>query len=189
MKSIPNQGYLNKVKKQMERREEKASMRQLSTSLPLPTTLPNTLPTALPPKLPTGLSAASSAKTTLAPSAESTQSVAANKQIGNKQSSNTQHEMQRLKGLGLTVSVGQVSKPPVAADKAKPQTKVDPSKSLALGQKPGVSGKKAEELGARQLPPGVKKSESITAAAKQASTTAPSYSPAQKLQLKSQVGK
>ena len=188
MKSIPNQGYLNKVKKQMERREEKASMRQLSTSLPLPTTLPNTLPTALPPKLPTGLSAASSAKTTLAPSAESNHSGGANKQIGNKQSTNTQHEMQRLKGLGLTVSVGQVSKPPVATVPADKVNK-DPSKSLASGQKPGVTGKKAEELGARQLPSSVKKSESITAVVKQASTTAPSYSPAQKLQLKSQVGK
>ena len=187
MKTIPNQGYLNKVKKQMERREEKASMRQLSTSLPLPTALPTTLPTALPTtlptmlptKLPAGLSAASSAKATLAPSAESNQSAAANKQNGNKKSTNTQHEMQRLKGLGLTVSVGQVSKPPVAtvaADKAKPQTKVDLSTSLALGQ----------NLGGRQLPPSQNKS---FAAVKPSSNPVPCYSPAQKLQLKSQVGK
>ena len=172
-------------------------MRQLSTSLPLPTALPTTLPTALPTtlptmlptKLPAGLSAASSAKATLAPSAESNQSAAANKQNGNKKSTNTQHEMQRLKGLGLTVSVGQVSKPPVAtvaADKAKPQTKVDLSKSLALGQKPG-----AKEQGARPLPSSQTKSESMASAVvvKPTSSTASSYSPAQKLQLKSQVGK
>merc|ERR1719341_2637904 len=50
-----NKGYLNKIKKQLERREEKASMRQLSTSLPLTSTLPTTLPTNLPTTLPNTL--------------------------------------------------------------------------------------------------------------------------------------
>ena len=203
--NIANQGYLNKIKKQLERREEKASIRQLSTSLPLPTTLPTTSsttsPTTLPTNLPTGLSVASSAKAPLALSAESkpptisktnhtneakkpNQLIAANKQNVNKQA-NTQHEMERLKGLGLTVSVGQVLKSPATvAEKIKPQSKAE-LVSVQKPSNPGVSGKKSEEIGARQVPSSEKKPQSI-AAAKQ---TAPSYSAAQKLQLKSQVGK
>ena len=87
--------------------------------------------------------------------------------------------MERLKGLGLTVSVGQVLKSPATvAGRIKPQIKAD----LVSGQKPsgpGVSGPKPEETVARQVPSSEKKSQSI----------ATPYSPAQKLQLKSQVGK
>ena len=198
---IPNQGYLNKIKKQLERREEKASMRQLSTSLPLPnTTLPNTtLPTTLPTNSPMGLSAASSSKTPLAPSPAcisktnppngaktATQAAAANKQNSNKQT-NTQHEMQRLKGLGLTVSVDQVLKSPAPQSKANLVSGQKPPGPGVSGQKPpgqGVSGQKPEEVGTRQVASMEKK----PIAVKPTSTAAPSYSTAQKLQLKSQVG-
>ena len=169
--------------------------------MPLPSTLPTTSSTTLPTNLPTGLSVASSAKAPLALSAESkpqtisktnhineakkpNQLITGNKQNSNKQA-NTQHEMERLKGLGLTVSVGQVLKSPATvAEKIKPQSKAE-LVSVQKPSNPGVSGKKSEEIGARQVPSSEKKPQSI-AAAKQ---TAPSYSAAQKLQLKSQVGK
>ena len=171
--TISNQGYLNKIKKQLERREEKASMRQLSTSLPLPAKI--------------GLSVACSAKPPVAelkpvgsPSGSTT-----NKQNTNKQS--TEHEIQRLKGLGLTVSVGQVSKPIVAADedKGKTQSKVDSS----FGQKPRVLGVSAQKPSGREKVGSSEKSPQPSAAAGVKSTPAPAsaFSAAQKLQLKSQV--
>ena len=179
-------------------------MRQLSTSLPLPSTLPNTtLPSTLPTSSPIGLSAASSAKIPLAPSADSrpasisktnppngtrttNQVAAANKPNSNKQT-NTQHEMQRLKGLGLTVSVDQVLKSPAPQSKANLVSGQKPPGPGVSGQKPpgqGVSGQKPEEVGRRQ----VASSEKKPIAVKPTSTAAPSYSTAQKLQLKSQVG-
>ena len=103
--------------------------------------------------------------------------------------------MERLKGLGLTVSVGQVLKSPATSvEKMKPQSKADlvsvkkPPGPGVSGQKPrgpGVSGQKAEEVGTQQ----VASSEKKPIAVKPTSTAAPSYSAAQKLQLKSQVRK
>ena len=174
--TISNQGYLNKIKKQLEKREEKASMRQLSTSLPLPAKI--------------GLSVACSAKPPVAPLAElkpvaSPSGSTTNKQNTNKQS--TEHEIQRLKGLGLTVSVGQVSKPIVAADedKGKTQSKVDSS----FGQKPRVLGVSAQKPSGREKVGSSEKSSQPSAAVGVKSTPAPAsaFSAAQKLQLKSQV--
>ena len=96
--------------------------------------------------------------------------------------------MQRLKGLGLTVSVGQVLKSPAPQSKGDLVSGQKPPGSGVSGQKPpgpGVSGKKAEEVVTRQVPSIEKK----PIAVKQTSTAAQSYSAAQKLQLKSQVRK
>ena len=186
-------------------------MKQLSSSLPLNTTLqPNTLlptrspiglsaassakPTSIglsaassakPTISPTGLSAASSTKTPLTPSAEikSTTIGKTNlpngaktpSQTGGSNKQNTQHEMERLKGLGLTVSVDQVLKSPA------PQSS---SVGQVSGEKAGASGQK-EVGGSGQV---ASSNEKKPIAMKQTSTTAASYSTAQKLQLKSQVG-
>ena len=145
-------------------------MRQLSTSLPLPAKI--------------GLSVACSAKPPVAPLAElkpvaSPSGSTTNKQNTNKQS--TEHEIQRLKGLGLTVSVGQVSKPIVAADedKGKTQSKVNSS----FGQKPRVLGVSAQKVGSSEKSP----QPSAAVGVKSTPPTAPAFSAAQKLQLKSQV--
>ena len=192
------QGYLNKIKKQLEKREEKAAMKQLSNSLPLPSnmmTTNNSLSTSLStassakpapslseassgkPSVKTSLSVASSAKPStgslLVPANKAGAAVTGHKASTSKQPS-SQLELERLKGLGLTVKVDQVPKPD---SKVKPDNKVDLSKYVVSSQKT-AAGKSANVK-----PPSTK----IEAPAKPTLPSAPSYSAPQKLQLKSQV--
>merc|ERR1719319_1725523 len=111
-----NKGYLNKIKKQLEKREEKQAKKTLSTSLPVsssqpkPANNPNnqiiqplTLSQASGQKTPAPLAQGPQTSGPRAPGPPSVREVAA---------------MDRLKGLGLTVSVGQVTK-----DVSKPMAK------------------------------------------------------------------
>ena len=85
------------------------------------------------------------------------------------------------------MSVGQVSKPIVAADedKGKTKSKVDSS----FGQKPRVLGVPAQKPSGGEKVGSCEKSPQPSAAVgvKSTPTTAPAFSAAQKLQLKSQV--
>ena len=99
--------------------------------------------------------------------------VAGHKASTGKQPS-SQIEMERLKGLGLTVKVDQVPKPD---SKVKPDNKVDLSKYVVSSQKTAAT--KSTDV----KPTSTK----IEAPAKPTLPSAPSYSAPQKLQLKSQV--
>ena len=194
------QGYLNKIKKQLEKREEKAAMKQLSNSLPLPTnmtTTNNSLSTSLStassakpapslseassgkPSLKTSLSVASSAKPSPSPPHVQAKSAPGNKAsaaklplTGHKASTSkqpsSQLEIERLKGLGLTVKVDQVQ---------KPENKIDLSKYVVSSQKTAAG----KSTNVKSL------STKIEAPAKPTIPSAPSYTAPQKLQLKSQV--
>ena len=186
------QGYLNKIKKQLEKREEKAAMKHLSNSLPLPanmTTTNNSLSTSLStassakpaPSLSEASSGKTSVKTSLSvassvkpspspvhiPVNKAGAAVTGHKASTSKQPS-SQLEIERLKGLGLTVKVDQVQ---------KPENKVDLSKYVVSSQKT-AAGKSTNVKS-----PSTK----IEAPAKPTIPSAPSYTAPQKLQLKSQV--
>jgi len=195
-----NKGYLNKIKKQLEKREEKAAMKQLSNSLPLPsnmTTTNNSWSTSLStassakpapslseassgkPSVKTSLSVASSAKPSPSPPHVQAKPAPGDKAsaaklplTGHKASTSkqpsSQLEIERLKGLGLTVKVDQVQ---------KPENKVDLSKYVVSSQKT-AAGKSTNVKS-----PSTK----IEAPAKPSIPSAPSYTAPQKLQLKSQM--
>ena len=173
-------------------------MKQLSNSLPLPsnmTTTNNSLSTSLfaassakptpslseassgKPSLKTSLSVASSAKPSTGPlhvpANKAGAAVTGHKASTSKQPS-SQLEIERLKGLGLTVKVDQVPKPD---SKVKPDNKVDLSKYV-------VSSQKTAATKSTDVKPTSRK---IEAPAKPTIPSTPSYSAPQKLQLKSQV--
>ena len=194
------QGYLNKIKKQLEKREEKAAMKQLSNSLPLPsnmTTTNNSWSTSLStassakpapslseassgkPSVKTSLSVASSAKPSPSPPHVQAKPAPGDKAsaaklplTGHKASTSkqpsSQLEIERLKGLGLTVKVDQVQ---------KPENKIDLSKYVVSSQKTAAG----KSTNVKSL------STKIEAPAKPTIPSAPSYTAPQKLQLKSQV--
>ena len=186
------QGYLNKIKKQLEKREEKAAMKHLSNSLPLPanmTTTNNSLSTSLStassakpaPSLSEASSGKTSVKTSLSvassvkpspspvhiPVNKAGAAVTGHKASTSKQPS-SQLEIERLKGLGLTVKVDQVQ---------KPENKIDLSKYVVSSQKTAAG----KSTNVKSL------STKIEAPAKPTIPSAPSYTAPQKLQLKSQV--
>ena len=192
------QGYLNKIKKQLEKREEKAAMKQLSNSLPLPSnmmTTNNSLSTNLStassakpapslseassgkPSVKTSLSLASSAKPSPSPPHvpvnKAGAAVTGHKASTSKQPS-SQLEIERLKGLGLTVKVDQVPKPD---SKVKPDNKVDLSKYVVSSQKTAAT----KSIDVKS--PSTK----IVVPVNPTIPSIPSYSAPQKLQLKSQV--
>ena len=173
-------------------------MKQLSNSLPLPTNMTTTnnslstsLSTASSAKPAPSLSEASSGKTSVKTSLSVASSVkpspspvhipvnkAGAAVTGHKASTSkqpsSQLEIERLKGLGLTVKVDQVPKPD---SKVKPVNKVDLSKYVVSSQKTAAT--KSTDV----KPTSTK----IEAPAKPTLPSAPSYSAPQKLQLKSQV--
>merc|ERR1719509_649958 len=124
-----NKGYLNKIKKQLEKREEKQAKKTLSTSLPLsssqlkPANNPNNQ-TIQPLTLSQASGQTNPGSQTAGPRAPGPQT--SGPRAPGPPSVREVAAMDRLKGLGLTVSVGQVtkdvSKPTTPAPRPQPLT-------------------------------------------------------------------
>merc|ERR1719509_155255 len=134
-----NKGYLNKIKKQLEKREEKQAKKTLSTSLPLSSSQPKPANQTIQPLT---LSQASGqtnpGSQTAGPRAPGPQT--SGPRAPGPPSVREVAAMDRLKGLGLTVSVGQVtkdvSKPTTPAPRPKPLTPLTPRPQQPAPQRP-----------------------------------------------------
>merc|ERR1719319_476618 len=182
-----NKGYLNKIKKQLEKREEKQAKKTLSTSLPLSSSQPNNQ-TIQPLTLSQASGQTNPGSQTAGPRAPGPQT--SGLRAPGPPSVREVAAMDRLKGLGLTVSVGQVtkdvSKPTTPAPRPQPLTP-QPQQPAPQRPQPPQPQRPQDKPPQRPQAQRVAPSNAQRGPAPAQKGPAPAFSDSQKLQLKSQI--
>merc|ERR1719319_1970259 len=188
-----NKGYLNKIKKQLEKREEKQAKKTLSTSLPLSSSQPNNQ-TIQPLTLSQASGQTNPGSQTAGPRAPGPQT--SGPRAPGPPSVREVAAMDRLKGLGLTVSVGQVtkdvSKPTTPAPRPQPLTP-QPQQPAPQRPQPQPSQRpQAQRVAPSKAQRGPAPAQRGPAPVQRGPAPAqkgpaPAFSDSQKLQLKSQI--